>query len=65
MGVRERKWKQHESTIVALHRRCVARLQMNGRRFQKGGGEREKKVGNDGEKYCVCRDGDCILHNFN
>ena len=52
MGVRERKWKQHESTIVALHRRCVARLQMNGRRFQKGGGEREKKVGTiDGEKY--------------
>ena len=51
MGVRERKWKQDESTIVALHRRCVARLQMNGRRFQKGWERGRKKLDNDGEKY--------------
>ena len=51
MGVRERKWKKNESTIVVLHRRCVARLQMNGRRFQKGGGEEERKLDNDGKKY--------------
>ena len=49
MGVRERKWKQHESTIVALHHRCVARLQLNGRRFQKGE-ERGRKSEREKEK---------------
>ena len=50
-GVRERKWKQHESTIVALRRHCVARLQMNGRRFQIGGERGRKSWTTIDEKY--------------
>ena len=54
MGVRERKWKQHEPTIVALHRRSVARLQK--RRFTKG----RKKVG---DELCMVTEFFTILIN--